>query len=66
MNPIYIRFHRWRSVSLFNPERDLFHHVARLGFVTIYVCKRCLLDAYRRMRCTVADAVAMSDPREGR
>ena len=28
--------------------------------------QECLLDTYRKLRCTVADAVAMSDPREGR
>ena len=65
MTGIYIRIHRWRGFSRSNVEPDLFHHVARLGFVTVYLCKRCLLEAYRKLRETMQDAVARAD-RDGR
>lgn len=66
MTALYLRFHRWQGFALTNVEPDLFHVVFKLGFCTIYICKRCLFDAYRKMRCAVVDAVAMSEPREGR
>lgn len=68
MTGLYLRFHVWRGVSLVNLEPDLFHYVVRLGFVTIYVCKRCLLDAYRKMRSAVQNAIAPAerDDQEGR
>lgn len=53
MTALYIRLHNWRGFSLFNPEPDLFHHVWRLGFVSIYVCRQCLLNAYRKLRSTL-------------
>lgn len=57
MTGVYIRFHHWRGFSISNIEPDLFHHVARLGFVTIYLCKVCFLQAYRKLRATVHEAV---------
>jgi hypothetical protein len=54
---LYIRFHRWRGVTLFNSEPDLFSHVFRLGFVTVYVCRQCLLEAYRKLRRTIEEVV---------
>lgn len=64
MKAIYLRFHRWRGMTLFNSEPDLFSHVFKLGFVTVYVCKRCLLEAYRKLRSTIEDAVGRNE--EGR
>jgi hypothetical protein len=58
---LYVCFHRWRGFALTNVEPDLFHVVFKLGFCTLYVCKRCLVDAYRKLRCTVVDAVSKSD-----
>lgn len=66
MTGLYFRFHGWRGVSLTNVEPDLFHHVVRLGFVTVYICKRCLLDAHHKLRGTVAEAVAIAEPGKGR
>jgi hypothetical protein len=60
---LYLRLHRWRRPSLVNIEPDLFHHVYGLGFCTFYVCRVCLLEAYRRLRRTIERAV---DDTEGR
>jgi hypothetical protein len=60
---ILIRFHRWRGFTLFNAEPDLFSHVFKLGFVTVYVCRVCLLAAYRKLRSTIAEAVNMTEGR---
>lgn len=57
MTALYLRFHRWRGFALTNVEPDLFHVVFRLGFVTVYVCKRCLLEAYRKLRSTIEEVV---------
>lgn len=64
MSAIYIRFHAWQGFSLVNCEPDLFHHVYKLGFCTVYVCRVCLLNAYRKLRATIEDAVSKSE--EGR
>jgi hypothetical protein len=63
MTALYIRFHRWRRPSLVNIEPDLFHHVYGLGFVTVYVCKRCLLEAYRKLRTTIEEVVGKEEGR---
>lgn len=57
MTGLYLRFHGWRGVSLTNIEPDLFHYVFRLGFVTVYVCRRCILDAYRKVKCAAQEAL---------
>jgi hypothetical protein len=54
---IYIRFHRWCGFSLFNAEQDLFHHVVKVGFVTVYIEKASLLAAYRKLRTAIAERV---------
>jgi hypothetical protein len=63
MTALYIRFHRWRGFALTNVEPDLFHVVFRLGFVTVYVCKRCLLEAYRKLRTTIEEVVGKEEGR---
>lgn len=63
MTALYFRFHRWRRPSLVNIEPDLFHHVYGLGFVTVYVCRRCLLEAYRKLRRTIEDVIPKEDGR---
>jgi hypothetical protein len=60
---VYIRFHRWQGFALTNLEPDLFSYVFKVGFCTIYVCKQCLLEAYRKLRRTIERAV---DDTEGR
>lgn len=57
MTALYIRFHRWERPSRTNAEPDLFHHVIGLGFVTVYVCRQCLLNAYRKLRGTIVESV---------
>jgi hypothetical protein len=37
--------------------------VFRLGFVTVYVCKRCLLEAYRKLRTTIEEVVGKEEGR---
>lgn len=59
MTGLYFRFHGWRGFSLANDQGDFFHYVWRLGFVTIYVCRICVLDAYRNMKVAARDALAL-------
>lgn len=63
MTGLYLRFHGWRGVALTNVEPDLFSYVFRLGFCTLYVCRTCLLDAYRKLRRTMQGEI---DRHEGR
>ena len=63
---IYIAFHGWRGFNLANAEPDLFSIVFRLGFVTLYVCRRCLVEAYRRLRSTMVYAVSDATQRASR
>lgn len=62
MSGVYLRFHWWRRPSFANGQGDLFHCVFGLGFCTVYLCRRCLLEAYRKLRTTIEDVVE----REGR
>ena len=64
MTGIYIRFHRWCGFSLFNAEPDLFHHVVKMGFVTVYIEKASLLAAYRKLRAAVIERIVKDE--EGR
>lgn len=64
MSALYISFHRWNGFALTNAEPDLFHVVFRLGFCTVYVCKRCLLTGYRRLKDTMQAAVWQSEQLE--
>jgi hypothetical protein len=54
---LYIRFHRWCGFSQANIEPDLFHYVVKLGFVTVYIEKNSLLEAYRKLRRTIEEVV---------
>lgn len=63
MTALYIRFHRWNGFALTNLEPDLFSYVFKFGFVTVYVCRQCLLGAYRKLRRTIEDVVARDDGR---
>ena len=57
MTALYLRFHRWQGFSLANAERDLFHFVFKLGFVTAYIEKNSLLEAYRKLRRTIEEGL---------
>ena len=57
MTALYLRFHRWQGFALTNLEPDLFSYVFKMGFVTVYVCKQCLLEAYRKLRRTIEEVV---------
>ena len=61
MTALYIRFHGWERPSRTNAEPDLFHWVCGCGFFTVYVCKQCLLNAYRKLRATVQQSVETVD-----
>lgn len=52
--------HGWRGVG---PDRepDLFLIRWRLGFVTVGVCRVCLLDSYRKLRRTIVESVVRSE-----
>lgn len=57
MTAIYIRFHGWRGIALTNDEPDLFSFVFVLGFLTVHICKRCVLTAYQKLRGTIEHVV---------
>lgn len=57
MTALYIRFHRWCGFSRANLEPDLFHWVVKAGFVTVYIEKKGLLEAYRKLRTTIEEVV---------
>lgn len=61
MTALYLRLHSWRGFSVVNIEPDLFHHVWRCGFFSVYICRACLLDAYRKIKNTVRHAVDMAE-----
>lgn len=61
MTGLYLRFHRWHGFALTNIEPDLFSYVFKLGFVTVYVCRACVLEAYLRIKATVRQAVSLTD-----
>jgi hypothetical protein len=61
---LYVRFHKWTKPHLSNQEPDLFYWVLGTGFVTIFVLKVCLLDAYRKLRAAVVERI--ESDREGR
>lgn len=65
MTSLYLRFHVWRGMSFVNIEPDLFHYVFKIGFVTVYICRRCLLDAYRKMKCTAQEALGLLNRDDG-
>lgn len=58
MTGLYLRFHGWRGFSRFNAEPDLFHWVTKAGFLTLYIEKKGLLEAYRNLREAMAKRVA--------
>lgn len=63
MNPsLDLSLHWWRGIG---PDRepDLFLIRWRLGFLTVGVCRVCLLDSYRKLRATVVDAVETVETR---
>lgn len=66
MSPLYIRPHGWLGFSLRNAQPDLFHRVFRLGFVTIYVCRTCLLDVIGKLRGTMQAALVVSQEQRAR
>lgn len=66
MSPgVTLSVHLWRGCGG-DTQRDLFLWRWRLGFATVAVERTDVLTAYRKLRGTVVDAVAMTEPREGR
>ena len=63
MTAITFRFHRWCGFSRANLEPDLFHWVIKAGFVTVYIEKKSLLDAYRQLRRTIEEVVGKEEGR---
>ena len=63
MTALYICFHCWHGFARYNLEPELFHWVVKAGFVTVYIEKKSLLDAYRKLRATIVDAVGKEPPR---
>jgi hypothetical protein len=55
---IYLRFHAWRAFRLRPDEPELFHFVVSLGFVSLFICRTCLIDARRKLRSAIEEAVS--------
>lgn len=61
MNPgLTISLHWWRGFSL-SPEPTLFWLEFRLGFVTVSVERAWPLAAYRKLRATMVEVVALAE-----
>ncbi|MCC2649909.1 MAG: hypothetical protein K0R61_21 [Microvirga sp.] len=61
MTAITFRFHRWQGFARSNLEPDLFHFVVKAGFVTVYIEKKSLLEAYRKLRTTIEEVVGREE-----
>ncbi|KAF0102204.1 MAG: hypothetical protein FD144_2639 [Rhodospirillaceae bacterium] len=61
MTAIYLRFHAWRAFHLQADEPELFHVVIPMGFVSLCICRICLIDVRRKLRRTIEEAVSKSE-----
>lgn len=61
MTAAYIRFHAWRAFRLRPDEPELFHIVIAMGFVSLFICRTCLIDARRKLRDAMAERVARDE-----
>ena len=61
MTAAYIRFHAWRSFRLQPDEPELFHVVIPMGFVSLFICRTCLIDARRKLRSAIAESIAKDE-----
>lgn len=48
-----LSFHAWRGIGS-EPEPDLFEWRYRLGYVTVMLCRVCVLAAYQDARAAAA------------
>lgn len=57
-----LSFHGWRGIGP-DVQPDLFEFRWRLGFVTASLCKVCVLDAYEKLRGTIAETISTLEQR---
>jgi hypothetical protein len=48
-------FHSWRGLFFWPAEPDLFDFRITLGFVTFWVCRRCVSDTFFKMAKRIRD-----------
>jgi hypothetical protein len=57
MSPgIQIEFHVWRGIGP-TVQRDLFFYGWRFGFLTLSICRVCVIDSYAKLRAAVVERV---------
>ncbi len=57
MSPgIALELHWWRGIGP-TVQRDLFFYGYRFGFLTVSVCKVCVIDSYAKLREAVVERV---------
>lgn len=55
MTGVYLRFHRWRGFGS-GVQGDLFSVSRQFGFVTLYVCRVCLVERLQQLKALMSDA----------
>ena len=60
MSPgITLELHAWRGIGP-TVQRNLFWYGYRLGFLTLAICKHCVIDRYAALRKVVEKSVEQS------
>lgn len=62
MKAIYLRFNRWAGIGRAE-QGDLFSCAFRLGFVTLFVCRVCLITRIQETRDTINEAIRQIEAR---
>jgi hypothetical protein len=65
MSPgITLELHWWRRPGL-PAQRELFFYGICLGFVTLSICRVCVIESYAKLRDAAAQALAELERKEG-
>lgn len=57
-----LSLHLWRGIGP-DVEPDLFVFRWRLGFLTVCVCRVCVLERYRKLKAAIGQAIATTEGR---
>lgn len=61
MSPgLTLELHWWRGIGP-TVQRDLFWYGYRFGFLTLSICRVCVIESYRKLRETIEQSVETSE-----
>lgn len=61
MSPgLSVELHWWRGIGP-TVQRDLFFYGFRLGFVTLSICRVCVIDSYAKLREAVESRISADE-----